>query len=316
MPASGWAAVSAGSDILSGAVSKALWTRISPVTPRVITAYGCQPVISSVSPCGAEPLAADPGERVLKAVQQPRGGGEQHRPRAQPGPLGVGGEQQGEPDHDPDDQPVPQRVADGVAALRLPGHDERGDTAREQQEPGPALLAERLLGLVAGEREGEEQVGGEERFHQRDLAVAQRDRAEDHAAHHESDTAQPARDPDEVEQQAGERKSLSGACEAAFCWSTKPKPRQQAALTARTRTSTDTLGTSIHRESGRASGAYPADCSAMGRGPAPGSTENQAVDSVTFLAEGSDRSVTSAGRPCVRSTTTNVSPTSTLSIGS
>ena len=41
--------------------------------------------------------------------------------------------------------------------------------------------------------------------------------------------------------------TVSGARWAASCWSTNPKPRQQAALTARIRTRTDTLRTSIIR---------------------------------------------------------------------
>ncbi len=53
IPASGCAAVSPGSDIRSGAVSKALCTSSSPVTPSSSTPYGCHTVNSPPQPSSA-----------------------------------------------------------------------------------------------------------------------------------------------------------------------------------------------------------------------------------------------------------------------
>ena len=140
---------------------------------------------------------------------------------------------------------MPEGVGDRAAAVRPARDDERGDAAREQHESRPALAAQRLPGLLAGEGEREEEVRGEQGFDQGDLALAQRDRAQDHAGHHQPDAAQPARHLHQVEEQPQGEEVAQGARRAAFCWSTKPKPRQQAALTARIRTRTDTLRTSI-----------------------------------------------------------------------
>lgn len=59
----------------------------------------------------------------------------------------------------------------------------------------------------------------------------------------------------------GERKSLRGACWATFCWSTNPKPRQQAALTESIRTRRDTR---VPRSSGRATGCVWATVAPQG----------------------------------------------------
>ncbi len=64
-----------------------------------------------------------------------------------------------------------------------------------------ALAAQGLPGLLAGEGECEEEVRGEERFDEGDLALAERYRAEHHARDHQADAAEPARHPHQVEQQ-------------------------------------------------------------------------------------------------------------------
>ncbi len=120
------------------------------MTPSATTAYGCQPVSSSGEAAVGEPLAAHPGQRVLDAVQQPGGRGQQHRARAEPRTLGVRREQQGQPDHDADDQPLPHRVGRAPPPCGWPADDERRHTARQQDEARPALAAQWLPGLAGG----------------------------------------------------------------------------------------------------------------------------------------------------------------------
>ena len=115
MPASGWAAVSAGSDIRSGAVSKALCTSTSASTPSTTIAYGCQ-LVAGRPAALAEPLPADPGERVLQAVDQPgRDAQQRGLQAAHPRPLGERREQQGGAQHHAHDQPVPHRFGAALA---------------------------------------------------------------------------------------------------------------------------------------------------------------------------------------------------------
>ncbi len=246
MPASGCAAVRAGRDMRSGAVSKALWTRIRPVSPRTQHAVRLPAGEELGQAALREALAADPGQGVLDAVEQARRQGQQDRAGAEAGALRVRREEQGEPEHGADDQPVAPGVGDGRAAARFARHDERRHPARQQQRPRPALSAQRLLRLLAGEGEREEQVRREQRLHQGHLALA-RARSRPAPCPQTIRPMPPSQRGTRIRSRSsrGERKSLRGACRAAFCWRTKPRPRQQAALTARDRTRTDTRGTSM-----------------------------------------------------------------------
>ncbi len=147
-----------------------------------------------------ETLPGHPRQRVLNAVQQTRGRRQQRGAGAEPGTLGVRRQQQGRADHGADDQPLAEGVVGCRPAVRPAGDDERRHPAREQREARPALTAEGLFALAAREREREQQVRGQQRLDEGDLALAQRHRAERHSDHHEADAAQPARHLHQVEQ--------------------------------------------------------------------------------------------------------------------
>ncbi|CAM5692981.1 hypothetical protein SVIOM342S_04782 [Streptomyces violaceorubidus] len=245
MPASGWAAVSAGSDLRRGAVSKALWTRTRPVTPSTTTAYGCQPVSSSARPPAEKRRPLTRVNASCTPYSRPAARASSVGPQVSRRRPALSVSRRARPSITPT---ISQCRSGSVTAL-----PPRGSPARMNAVTPPASSASPAQPWRPSGR----RVWMRERARAKSRLVASSGstRVSSPPPSASAPSAIPATiSPMPASQRGtrtrssrrrGERKSPSGARWAAFCWRTKPKTRQHAAHTARTRTRTDTLRTSI-----------------------------------------------------------------------
>jgi hypothetical protein len=149
----------------------------------------------------AEGLQGLPGQRVLDAEHQARAGPGQQRPQPAGTLTSLEDEEERQPGDHGGGRPVgdrAEREADRLrGARRRQQRHPRAQHRRAEELPQP----ERRLGDRHGEDQGEDEVRGEQRLHEREREVADRPGGENLAGDHAADAGQPARLAQQVRDQ-------------------------------------------------------------------------------------------------------------------
>lgn len=240
MPASGWAAVSAGSELRSGAASNALCTRISPVTPSTITAYGSQPVVSAAQPPCSRSCPLTRVRASWSPYSRPAPSARSAGPTVSRVRLAQTVRTMAVPATTPMISQCRSSFTDAAPGFGWPARMKAAtppaSSARPPQPCRPSGCPVWCRESAMAKSRFVASSGSTSEISPWPSARAPSTMPQTISAMPPSQSGTRTRSSSSRK----ERKSFMGACLAALCWSTNPNPRQQAAATESATTSTDT----------------------------------------------------------------------------